>query len=191
MRGARSRQRSRGAEEQRSTGAQEQRSRGAQEQRSRGAQEQRSRGAQERVKINITIDYSLLTIHSLSYEPSYRRESKDLRWGTKSAINYVHLLTILDLIGYQKKYACRVRTGADAIRHYCAVPKFEIDMDQIFAFWLDRDMKSLENSGTGAGDVSGSGDVAGDFAPPLARHNFLPSNLPSNVATCVATYVAT
>ena len=22
----------------------------------------------------------------------YRRESKDLRWGTKSAINYVHLL---------------------------------------------------------------------------------------------------
>jgi len=32
--------------------------------------------------------YSLFSILS----PSYRRESKDLRWVTKSAINYVHLL---------------------------------------------------------------------------------------------------
>ena len=69
---------------------------------------------------------------------------------------------ILDLIGYQKKYACRVGTGADAIRHYCAVPKFDgIDVDQIFDFWFDRDMKSQEFSGTEAG---AAGHFAGDFA---------------------------
>lgn len=67
---------------------------------------------------------------------------------------------ILDLIGYQKKYACLVGTEADAIRHYFAVPKFEIDMDRIFAYWFERDIKSQENSG----DVSGAGDFAGDFA---------------------------
>ncbi|KOR37561.1 hypothetical protein AM228_06735 [Planktothricoides sp. SR001] len=73
---------------------------------------------------------------------------------------------ILDLIGYQKKYVGRVGTGGNAIRHYCAVPKFDgIDMDQIFAFWLERDMKAQEISGA-AGDFAGeiSGTEAGDFA---------------------------
>jgi hypothetical protein len=62
---------------------------------------------------------------------------------------------ILDLIGYQKKYACLVGTEADAIRHYFAVPKFDgIDVDRIFPYWLDRDIKSQENAG----------DFARDFA---------------------------
>ena len=78
---------------------------------------------------------------------------------------------IFDLIGYKKKYAGRVGTGADAIRHYFAVPKFDgIDMDQIFAFWLERDMKSQEISGTDAGDFAGeiSGIDAGDFAGEIS-----------------------
>jgi hypothetical protein len=71
--------------------------------------------------------------------------------------------TILDLIGYQKKYDSRVGTGRNAIRHYVAFPKFEdVDVDQIFAYWFDRDMKSLEISGTGndseAGEISGTGN---------------------------------
>ena len=76
--------------------------RGAEEQRSRGAEEQRSKGAEERVKSENKYHYSLFTIH-YSLSPlfsllfaSYRRESKDLRRGTKSAINYVHLLTRLN-----------------------------------------------------------------------------------------------
>jgi hypothetical protein len=57
---------------------------------------------------------------------------------------------ILDLIGYRKKYAGCPGTGRDAIRHYEAIPKFEdVDVDRIFAYWLDRDMKSQENSGAG------------------------------------------
>lgn len=71
---------------------------------------------------------------------------------------------ILDLIGYQKKYVCRVGTGAAAIRHYCALPKFDgIDMDQIFAFWLERDVKAQEDS-EAAGDFAGKNSgAAGDF----------------------------
>jgi hypothetical protein len=73
--------------------------------------------------------------------------------------------TILDLIGFKKKYAGRVGTGADAIRHYEALPKFEgVDVDRIFAYWFDRDMKSQENAGvgddSGAGDNPGPGDAA-------------------------------
>ena len=46
----------------------------------------------------------------------------------------------LDLIGFKKIYVCRVGTGADAVRHYQAIPKFEgIDYQQIFEHWLERD----------------------------------------------------
>ncbi|MBD2547874.1 hypothetical protein H6G72_29455 [Planktothricoides sp. FACHB-1370] len=54
------------------------------------------------------------------------------------------------------------------------MPKFDgIDVDQIFDFWFDRDMKSQEFSGTEAGDFAGdfsgteagaAGHFAGDFA---------------------------
>jgi hypothetical protein len=87
---------------------------------------------------------------------------RDLPVKTGDRIN-----AIFDLIGYQKKYAGRVGTGADAIRHYEALPKFEdVDVDRIFAYWLDRDMKSLENSE--AGDDSGTGNFAGDDSLALA-----------------------
>ncbi len=69
----------------------------------------------------------------------------------------------------------RMGTGRDAIRHYFAVPKFDgIDVDRIFAYWFDRDIKSQENSE----DVSGAGDFAGDFAGDY-------------VATYTATYIPT
>jgi hypothetical protein len=80
---------------------------------------------------------------------------------------------ILDLIGYRKKYAGRPGTGRDAIRHYEVLPKFEdVDVDRIFAYWLDRDIKSLENSlagdDSGTGNDSGTGDYSGNLIKDFA-----------------------
>ena len=87
----------------------------------------------------------IATLNPDEYVETFRRRLPEK---TGDRIN-----AILDLIGYQKKYVGRVGTGSDAIRHYCAVPKFDgVDMDQIFAFWLERDMKSLEDSGEFAGE---------------------------------------
>ena len=47
--------------------------------------------------------------------PSYMRESKDLRWGTKSAINYVHLLILTDLSLVVRAVGQGLRTASGAI----------------------------------------------------------------------------
>ncbi|KOR36625.1 hypothetical protein AM228_11785 [Planktothricoides sp. SR001] len=57
--------------------------------------EERGKRKEERGKrkevLMMPSQYILFSLFSF-LSPSYMRESKDLRWGTKSAINYVHLL---------------------------------------------------------------------------------------------------